>query len=305
MELQQLKSFVAVVRSGSISNATKIVHLSQSAVSRQIQALEQEFEANFFERVKPKNAKPTEEGVAFYDLVAPIVEELSQLRSKFKEGTGKPVVEQITIATHTSVMLYLLPKVIHRFKQKYPTVELAIVNRRREDLLQMVKAGEADLGITSLSKPLEGIDYIPFAKFKRLLLLPKNHPLSKKKKLTLEDLSVYPLIVAPVGSNTRAVIDRVFAAVGGYKLAMEATGHDAVKAYVRMRLGISVINEYYITKRLEKGLVVEDASALFGFAERGIVVRRGKHRGKALRVLIELLETGQNQVKVNTNASHW
>lgn len=289
MEIQQIKGFIAAVRSGSISRAAKLTRRTQPAVSRQIGALETELGAKFFERFGPKKVELTDDGRLFYNLVAPLFEELTKLPSLFDEARKKG--GRLVVATHTSVMVFILPNVIKQLSSLFPYVELVVVNRPREGILEMVSSGEANLGITSLATIPSGIEYQPFAKFKRLLLLPSGHPLATKRKLSLKDIADYPLIISPHGSNTRGAIDKAFAAADlTYKVAMEATGRDAVKAYVRMGLGISIINEYYVTSEAKKGLVVRDVSTHFGFAERGVVFRRGKPQSEATRQLICLLK---------------
>ena len=291
MEFQQLRGFIAAARRGSISRAAKDTYRSQPAVSRQIQALETELQATLFERDGPKRLELTDEGKLFYNFAAPLLEDLESLPLRFNDARTGSHTAKLTIATHSSVMVYVLPDIIKEYQRRFPQVDMTIINRPRESIIDMVKSGEADLGVTSLSKTPPGIDYKPFARFKRLLVLPKSHPLSKIKKITLKALSTYPLIISPRGSNTRDVIDKAFSIAGlEYKVALEATGRDTIKTYVRMGLGISVINEYYVTAEEKKGLSVKDASSLFGFAERGLITRKSKYHSHAARELMRLIK---------------
>ena len=276
MEIQQLKGFCSVVKYGSFSSAAIKTFRTQSAISLQVKALEVEFLAKLFQRVGSTKMELTEEGKQLYELLAPIVEDLETVGARFDEARNRVNKGKLNIATHASVIAFLLPDVITAFQHDHPQIEFSIVNRHREDVVAMVKHGEADLGITSLTTIPPGLTYEPFATFKRLLICPKKHELLRRKRLTIEDLAKYPLIIAPRGSNTRSAIDRAFAAENlNYSLSMELTGHDAVKRYVASGLGLAIINEYYLQTIDKRTLGVRDISHCFGKAERGIVTRKG------------------------------
>ncbi len=116
----------------------------------------------------------------------------------------------VTIATHGSVMTFLLPGVINQFKKDQPGSHLSVLHRSREEILSMVSHGEADLGITSLGSIPNNLEYQPLAHFDRILITSKGHPLAKKRTITLEDISKYPLILPTRETNTRKTIDKVF-----------------------------------------------------------------------------------------------
>jgi len=290
MELQQLKVFLSVARHGCFSTAAKKTLRTQPAVSLQVKALEEELGVKLFDRISSRNVVLTEEGKILQGLLAPILDDLESLPARFREACGKTGGGQVRIATHASVMTYLLPGVIKAFKKKFPECRLSIVSRDKGGILSMVKDGEADLGIASLTEAPKELDYRVFAKFKRIVIAARGHPLSKKASADLRELAKYPLIVAPKGSATRAAIDRAFAGRGiEYGVAMEVTGRDAVKEYVGMGIGVSIINEYYLTDVDRKRFFVKDASALFGSAERGVISRKGKYISAPARGFIDIL----------------
>ena len=289
MELQELKGFVAVALNKSFSKAAEKTRRSQPAISLQVQSLEKELGVKLFDRISPRKLEITEEGKTLLELASPLVDDFDSLRLKFKEKTGSAKKGSVRIATHTSVMVYILPDSIKRFKKKYPDCDLSIVNRGRQDIINMLSNGEVDLGIASLKQVPANIDYKPFANYDRVLIAAKGHPLSKKKTISLEDISGYPLLVPPQGSNTRRILDRVFAEHElEYKIAMEATGRLAIKAYVEMNLGISIINEFYLSKEDKQKFFIKNVSNYFGTAERGLLIRKNKYQSKALKEFMGL-----------------
>jgi len=297
MEFQQLKGFLAVARHQSFSKAAVTTFRTQPAISLQIQSLEHELGVQLFDRLGGRKVMLTDEGKIFFDLVSPLVDDYDSLTIRFHEMRGQELEGMVRIATHTSVMVYLLPEIIKAFKKKHPDCELSIVNRSREDILKMVQDGEVDIGITSLKAVPDSINYTVFAEFKRLLIGPKTHPLARKPQVSLSDIAAYPLLLSPKGSNTREIVDQVFHAHGlAYKLAMEATGRLAVKEYVGLGLGISIINAFYIAKEDTKKFFIKDMSRLFGVAQRAVITRKKRYLSKKAREFIDLIIARRNNV---------
>lgn len=290
MEFQQLKGFLAIARNRSFSKAAEATFRTQPAISLQIQSLEHELGVQLFDRSGGRKVTLTDEGKIFLELVSPLVDDYDSLTMRFDEIRGQEQKGIVKIATHTSVMIYLLPEIVRAFKKKYPDCELSIVNRSREDILKMVQDGEADIGITSLKTIPDTINYTVFAEFKRLLIGPKTHPLARKPQVNLSDIAEYPLLLSPKGSNTREIVDQAFHTHGlAYKLAMEATGRLAVKEYVNLGLGLSIINAFYIAKEDTKKFFIKDMSHLFGVTQRAVITRKKRYLPKKAREFIDLI----------------
>jgi DNA-binding transcriptional LysR family regulator len=154
----------------------------------------------------------------------------------------------------------------------------------------MVNEGEVDFGITSGADLPKTIDYQPLLTADRMLITSKTHPLSKKTKVTLEDIVQFPLIVPTRETNTRSAIERAFQEHGTtFTVAMEVVGREAVKTYVEMNLGVAIINEYYLSSQDRKRLHVKNVSGYFGQTERGIVTRRGKYFSSLAQAFIEIV----------------
>ncbi len=290
MEIQQLIGFMAVARTGSFSKAAQKTFRTQPAISLQVQALEEELGVKLFDRTGKRKVRLTREGQVLFDLAEPVVNSFDDLKSKFDETLGQGQSGTLRIATHTSVMVYLLPGIIKAFKKRFPGWELSVVNRGREDIVKMVAEGDADIGITSLSRVPAALEYEVFARFRRLLIVPPGHPLSRKRKVSLADIAAHPLLLPPTGSHTRAIVDEAFGRERlEYRLAMEATGRLATKAYVEMGLGVSIVNEFYILPGDRKKIVAIDVSGIFDIAERGLVTRKDRYLPEAAREFMEMV----------------
>jgi DNA-binding transcriptional LysR family regulator len=291
MEIQQLKGFHAVAKYLNFTIAAQKTHRTQPTISLQVKSLEEELGVKLFERLGPKKVTLTKEGQLFLEITAPVLHEFSSLQSKFNEARGMFHTSNVQIVTHSSVMIYLLPSVIKKFKKLYPQVKLLILNRPRKEMIKMVENGEVDFGISSLDGIPPALDYQIFSRYNRILIANKNHEISKKSTITLTDISKYPLVLPNIDSNTRKMIDRAFSEANlSYELTMEVVGRSAIKAYVEMDLGLSIINEYYVTDEDKKNLFVKNMSKYFGMAETGVLIRKNRILPKPSETFITLLK---------------
>jgi DNA-binding transcriptional LysR family regulator len=290
MEIQQLRGFHAVAKYKNFTIAAQKTQRTQPTISLQVKALEDELGVKLFERLGPKKVTLTTEGKILLELTAPLLQEIEQIKIRFNEARGNYTTSAVTLATHSSVMIYLLPPIIKKFKSLYPDCQLAILNRSRDEMIQMLDNGEVDFGITSLSHVPPHIDYKVFSRFNRILIATKSHPISKKSSINLEDIAQYPLILPNQESTTRKMIDQLFDRSGlRCDITMEVVGRTAIKTYVGMNLGISIINEYYVTPEDKGKLFVKNVSNYFGKAETGILTRKARLLSQPAKEFINLV----------------
>ncbi len=291
IEIQQLRGFLAVAKTKSFSRAAEKTFRSQSAVSLQISELEKRLGGiKLLNRKGGKEVSLTLEGEAFRKLAIKLLDNFDALKIKFFEHLGRMDEGPLRIATHTSVMAYILPEVIKRFKEKFPACDVSLFNRGRQDILTMVSQGDADIGITSINEPEADFDYTVFANFNRVLVTPKDHRFATKKRLTFKDIASEPLLLPPIGSNTRKIIDLFFLKKNlDLKIALEATGRLATKSYIELGLGVSIMNAFYLTPSDWETFFVKDVSDLFETAQRGIITRKGCYLPQRIKSFVSML----------------
>ena len=290
MEIQQLKGFQAVAKYRNFTVAAKKTQRTQPTISLQIKALEQELGVRLFERLGPKKVSLTAEGKIFQEITSQIVQDFQDIPMRFNEARGIYTTSSVRIVTHNSIMIHLLPEVIKTFKESYPDCRLSILNRSRKEIIHLLETGEADIGITSLEAIPNTIDYRLIARFNRILIARKNHPLQDIKNISLNDVAKFPLVLPTIESNTRRVIDQRFKEAGiDYDLSMEVVGRTAIKTYVGLDLGISILSEYYVNEADRSRLMVRNVSDHFGRAQTGVARRKGRTLSEPASKLIELL----------------
>jgi DNA-binding transcriptional LysR family regulator len=277
MNIDNLKAFDAVYKTGGFSSAAKIIFRSQPAVSLAVKSLEADLGVRLFDRFGPLKVKPTKEAVLLHNLTSPLIKDADSLAKRFDEARGKIGASEIRIATHEAVISYVFPDIVYTFSKKYPLLKFTMLRCNKDDILKQVLDGDVDFGITTVDKAPRGIEYRVFREHKRVLITQKGHPLTKLKTITPKDLAAYPFILPPKQSETRTLVDEFFTAKGvKHNVALEMTGRDAVKNYVEKGLGISIMTDYYLFPHDMDRLAITDMSRFFGQTTRDLLWRKGK-----------------------------
>jgi DNA-binding transcriptional LysR family regulator len=288
--LRRLRSFCYAAQTGSISRAAEQALLSQPSVSLQIQALEMEFKAKLFQRRGPK-IQLTPEGQALYKLAWPLVEALDALTATFHAGRNGMESGRITIAAGESTILYILPETISQFAAAFPGIELRLQNVTGRDGLKMLRNDAVDFAVGSMIEVPDDISYTPTFRYDPMLITAKDHPLAAKSRVTIKDVSHFPLILPPQHLTTWRVVDYVFHKYGlNYRVALEAGGWEVIKRYVSLGLGISIVTSICLSGK--EDLAAIPFNRYFPQRTYGVVQRKGKLASTQAVRFIEMLTAG-------------
>lgn len=288
--MKLLRAFCTATQTGSISGAAEKLFISQPTVSLQIQSLERDFGAALFERKGPK-IQLTPEGEVFYKLAQPLLEQFSKLEETFKASIGKIEGGEIKIVAGESTILYILPEIVKSFTDQYPDIKLSLLNETGRNGLAMLRADEADFAIGSFVTVPDDIVYESIWSYDPTLITPMDHPLTKIKSPTIEEISQYGLILPPKHLATWRVIEAEFEKHGAkLNVALEAGGWEVIKRYVELGMGISIVTDVCLTGHDK----VAKTPLLEYFPKRtyGIVVRRGKFLSPQSKQFINNIDAG-------------
>ena len=289
MEIQQLKGFYYSARLGSLTRAAEKMAITQSAVSQQIKALEEELGIKLFNRFGPRKDL-TSDGRLFYNLITPLIQELDSLRTTFEDlkGTEKGF---LTIAATTFMIMNKLPTVIRKFSNKYPHVRLTILERRWTEIVPLAQAGEIDFGLAPISGIPSNLNYIKLPPIKRVLICKKGHPLEGKKNVTLLDIAQYPVVTYEKGLVSRDEVDAVFGEVNlELEVVMEATNSETIKHYVETGIGVAIVPEMNMRTGESARIVSIPMDHYFGKSQYGVILRKGKHITSWVKNFLVILE---------------
>jgi DNA-binding transcriptional LysR family regulator len=284
--LKQLRAFCTAARTGKMTDAADELFTSQSAISLQIKALEEELKVVLFERRGPR-IQITPDGRKLLDMARPLVEGMDGLGERFdKEVRGNLESGHLVIAAGESTIMYLLPALVSNFHKMYPNIRVELRNVVGRDGLAMIRQEQVDFAIGSMMDVPSDIIYNPMYSFDPALILPLGHELADKKNIELKDIAPYGLILPPRRLTTWRMVDRIFQKHGmPLNVVLEVGGWEVIKRYVELGFGISITTG--ICLRANDPLVVKNMSKHFPKRSYGIVVRRGKHLSLAAKAFLE------------------
>lgn len=275
-------------KTGSISQAAEALFQSQPTVTLQIQALERELKITVFERRGPQISL-TPEGAVLLQVAQPLVDGIDGLEQNFHAHFGRLDRGELNIAAGESTLLYIMPEFIKRFTEAYPGIQIKLHNVTGRDGMAMLRSDEADLAIGSMLDIPDDIIYRPSIFYSSTLITPTKHPLSKKKKITLDDISPYGLILPPRHLATWRMLEMVFEQHGSrFQVSLEAGGWEIIKKYVSLDMGVSIVT----------GVCLSDEDELFQYPldefipkrSYGVVVRRGKFLSPQTQAFIDMID---------------
>ena len=276
MEIQQLRGFFYSAKLGNLTKAAEKMSVTQSAVSQQIKSLEEELGVKLFNRFGPRKDL-TPDGKLFYNLISPIVQEIDTLKVTFEDLRGNQK-GLLTIAATTAIIINQFPHVIKKFTKKYPHVRLTILERRSNEIVSLAQSGEIDFGLATISGIPSSLSYIKLDPIERILITSLNHPLSKKKNITLLDIAQYPMITYEKGLVSRDILDKTFDDIHlDVEIVMEATNSETIKRYVEMGIGIAIIPKTALFPSHPRRLETISVNKYFGKNQDGVILRKGKH----------------------------
>ena len=216
MELRQLQLLLTVIQSGGYAPAGKLLHVSHSAIHRQIRILEQELDCHLLARCGSR-VKPTEPGRVLADLALRISKEIAEAQSRINDLNDLRG-GCLRIGASSSILVSFLPAVLQRFSKKFPGVRFHLITGIADDLIEDVLKDKLDLAI--LFNPYDLLRPMPELEIDILYCeefdwaVGKNHPLAAQDEVTLSELAAYPLITLPPQSHLRRASDRLFIANG-------------------------------------------------------------------------------------------
>jgi LysR family cys regulon transcriptional activator len=288
VNFQQLRIIrESVRRDFNLTEVANALFTSQSGVSKHIKDLEDELGIEIFVRRGKRLTGLTEPGTELVAIVERMLLDAANVK-RLADQFAQRDQGQLTVATTHTQARYALPSVVAKFKAAFPKVHLALHQGSPEEIVAMLRAGEADIGIATES--LEGdanLVSFPWYEWRHAAIVQKDHPLANKTKIGLHDLADYPLITYHQGFTGRARIDAAFNAAGLLPdIVMSALDADVIKTYVELGLGIGIVASMAWHSQKDKGLVLLENSDVFPANTTRIALRRGHYlRGFSYRFI--------------------
>jgi DNA-binding transcriptional LysR family regulator len=235
-----MEMFRAVAEEGSFTKAAERLHVSQSAVSRQVKLLEDELGGVLLHR-GPRRVALTSSGELLLKTAHRVERELQDAVSQIAE-TRTLQRGSLSLAGGMTVCMYILPKVLKRFRSLYPKIDLSRSSGPTAALLERLRRRELDLALLTLPIVAADVEVRPALKEEMVVVTAPGHPLVRERPVAPKSLGRFPLILYEAGSNTRRILDAYFVEEEvPLRIAMETENVEIIKAMVGNGLGVSII----------------------------------------------------------------
>jgi LysR family cys regulon transcriptional activator len=197
----------------------------------------------------------------------------------------------LSIATTHTQARYVLPLPVAKLREKYPKVNICLHQGSPDQVVQMLLADTAEIGIATESlSAYEDLVTLPCYEWQHVLVLPLHHPLAGKSHLSLEDIASEPLITYHPSFTGRSRIDQAFTAKKlSPRIALEAIDSDVIKTYVRMGMGIGIVAEMAVKDDPVKDLAVRPLGTLLGMNLARVAFKRGAYLRQFVYHFAEML----------------
>ncbi|KAA1185283.1 DNA-binding transcriptional regulator YeiE [Photorhabdus heterorhabditis] len=279
--LRQLEVFTEVLKSGSTTQASLQLSLSQSAVSASLTDLESQLGVQLFDRVG-KRLVTNEHGRLLYPKALALLEQAGEIQQLFKQELGA-----LRIAASSTIGNYMLPEMLANYRRDFPDTPLELNISNTQDVINSVLEFRVDLGL------IEGSCHSPelitqlWMEDELVIFSAPENPLAKQV-LKLDDLANASWILRERGSGTREVLDHLlFARLPGFKILMELGNSEAIKHAVKFGMGISCLSRRVVAEQLENRTLLElKVPELKLFRMLYLICHRQKHMSNALQKLL-------------------
>jgi DNA-binding transcriptional LysR family regulator len=252
MDLRQLEILQAIAETGSFTACGKKLHVSQSAISRQILLLEDELGEPLFLRVgRQVRMTPAAESLVqlgqrvFLDVretVGAITDRTRELRGTLRLSGGM------------TVCLYVFPPLLKQLRRMHPNLEVRLTVALAGRSVQEIRGGRVDAGLLTL--PVEETDLVtvPALREELLLVTAPTHQLAKRRRVLPRDLAGLPFVLFEMGSATRKVIDHFFASQNiEPTIVMDTENVEIIKALVKTGLGVGIVPYQAVAREVKSG----------------------------------------------------
>lgn len=261
VSLRQLRVFAAVAKHGSFARAAEELHLSQPAISMQVKELEAAVELPLFERSgrRVRLTMPGEYFLVYARRVLATLKEGGDMMAKLRRVQGG----RITIGM-VSTAEYFLPRLLARFREQHPGVELRLEVGNREGLSRLLHENEVDLAV--MGRPPRELDTRaePFAAHPLGIIGAPGHALVRRREIAPKALDGEAFIVREPGSGTRAAMEDFFREQRvSISPIMEMSSNETIKQAVIANMGLAFVSLHTVALELAAGqLAVLDVAGL-------------------------------------------
>ena len=244
IEFRHLETFCRVADLKSFSKAADDLFLTQPTVSGHILSLEQSLSLRLFDRAS-REVRLTKSGEVFREYASKLLslrKNMLNALSEFSRG----IRGELSLGSSTIPGEYLLPKLIGDFKKNHSSFVISLKIGDTKEVIQYVLQDQVELGVIGAKLNHPSLHYEKYEEDQIIVVAPSGHPLTRKKKVALDELLKEPWIIREEGSGTRIAVERALRRKGRtlkqFNVVIEMGSTSSVKEGVKARLGLAFIS---------------------------------------------------------------
>ena len=296
-DLAQLRTFRTVAETSSFTRAAARLYITQSAVSHQIKALEDELGEALFIRTR-HGVRLAEAGQAVLEHVDRIFEEVEALRRRLGHDEDQPV-GRVRAAAATQALVHLFAPHFRAFMEAYPRVEVVFRSTVSTDkTVADILAGVADVGFASKPVYSATLQVTDLFEDELLLVVSATHRLARATVATVKDIRTERLILFERGASIRRASDQFFADAGiKPDLALESNDTDFIKLMVQNGVGISLLPSWAIREEVRTHALAPVRIRGHRLKRSVAMLTRGRAQPSATRAFIAFIEKRKGELQ--------
>jgi DNA-binding transcriptional LysR family regulator len=249
--------FIEVANNLSFSKASQVLFMSQPAISKHIKALEEKYKTNLFDRTG-NTIHLSEAGKLLYSRLMEAKKIQNQL--EFELSTLNDALKakgQLKLGASTTVALYILPKILSAFHQKYPDVKISLLNRNTETIVTALAEQEIDVGIVEAKTKNPAIQYHPFMSDEVVAVCSSKSPIAQKRNFSVEEIRNFPIALREPGSGTLTALKQALGKhkikLSDLKVGIRLAGTEALKNFLKEDNCLGFLPRRSLRKELRDG----------------------------------------------------
>jgi DNA-binding transcriptional LysR family regulator len=289
IDLDQLRTFVAVAEAQSLTRAMDTLHLSLPAISRRLTSLEEELGIALLAR-STRRVALTQTGREFLPRARRLLDELEESLLGIRETAARRR-GLVTIACIPTAAYYFLPATLADFAKQFPNVRVRVMDLSADGVTDAVATGGVEFGIGMEGAVHPEVEFRPLRRDPFVLACRRDHPLAKKRGVRWDDLRGEALVGVSRRSGNRLILDRALLPRGIQpNWHYEAEHLSTSLGLVEAGLGVAIVPRLALPRDPHPVLVARPLTDPSIERATGVVLRRGAVPGPAARALLDLLE---------------
>ena len=255
LDTRQLRAFVTLARRGSFTQAARELHLSQSAVSHSMKALETDLGCRLFDRMS-KKVLLTQAGEQLLQHADKILLEMSAARESLQQ-LGKWGHGRLRLGASTTACQYILPEVLSELKKSFPQAMIRVEPGDTREAMELLRSNQVDLALALEPKRDDDFDFLPLFTDEMVFVLAPTHPWARAGQVVREEIPKQNYVLYNKHSFTFEMVADYFRTEDMVlNMVMEFGSMEAIKELVKLGLGVSILAPWIARKEIETGALV-------------------------------------------------